>query len=80
MRLQADISKKNYQRLINQAVPVIIEGPLHETDLLLSGRTATMAPDVDGCVLINKGQGSVGEIASVLIREAHPYDLIGEIV
>jgi len=80
MRLQSDISNKNHQRLINQAVPVIIEGPLHETDLLLSGRTATMAPDVDGCVLINKGQGSVGEIASVLIREAHPYDLIGEIV
>jgi ribosomal protein S12 methylthiotransferase len=80
MRLQADISKKNHQRLINQAVPVIIEGPLHETDLLLSGRTATMAPDVDGRVLINKGQGSVGEIARVLIREAHPYDIIGEIV
>jgi ribosomal protein S12 methylthiotransferase len=80
MRLQAVISKKNNQRLINQTVPVIIEGPLPETDLLLSGRTATMAPDVDGQVLINKGQGVVGEIAPVLIREAHPYDLVGEIV
>jgi len=80
MRLQADISKKNNQRLINRTVPVIIEGPLPETDLLLSGRTATMAPDVDGRVLINKGQGAVGEIARVLIREAHPYDLVGEIV
>ena len=80
MRLQADISKKNNQRLINRTVPVIIEGPLPETDLLLSGRTATMAPDIDGRVLINKGQGAVGEIARVLIREAHPYDLVGEIV
>jgi len=80
MRLQADISKKNNQRLINRTLPVIIEGPLPETGLLLSGRTTTMAPDVDGRVLINKGQGVVGEIARVLIREAHPYDLVGEIV
>jgi ribosomal protein S12 methylthiotransferase len=39
-----------------------------------------MAPDVDGRVLINKGQGAAGEIVRVLIREAHPYDLVGEIV
>ena len=80
MRLQAGISKKNNQRLVNQAVPVLIEGLFPETDLLLSGRTATMAPDVDGRVLINKGQGVVGEITPVLIKEAHAYDLVGEIV
>jgi ribosomal protein S12 methylthiotransferase len=39
-----------------------------------------MAPDVDGQVLINKGQGAVGDMVSVLIKEAHAYDLIGEIV
>jgi ribosomal protein S12 methylthiotransferase len=79
MRLQANISKKNNQRLVNKTVPVLIEGLSPETDLLLSGRTATMAPDVDGRVLINKGQGVVGEITPVLIKEAHSYDLIGEI-
>lgn len=79
MRLQANISKKNNQRLVNKTVPVLIEGLSPETDLLLSGRTATMAPDVDGRVLINKGQGVVGEITPVLIKEAHSYDLVGEI-
>jgi ribosomal protein S12 methylthiotransferase len=79
MRLQANISKKNNQRLVNKTVPVLIEGLSPETDLLLSGRTATMAPDVDGRVLINKGQGVVGEITPVLIKEAHAYDLVGEI-
>ncbi len=79
MRLQANISKKNNQRLVNKTVPVLIEGLSPETDLLLIGRTATMAPDVDGRVLINKGQGVVGEITPVLIKEAHAYDLVGEI-
>ena len=39
-----------------------------------------MAPEVDGQVLINKGQGRVGEFLEVRITEAHAYDLVGEIV
>ena len=50
-----------------------------ETDLLLTGRTTTMAPDVDGQVLINEGSATVGEIVPVRITEAHPYDLVGGI-
>ena len=80
MRLQAEISKKKNQRMVGHKVPVLIEGVNQETDLLLKGRTATMAPDVDGQVLINKGQGAVGDMVSVLIEEAHAYDLIGEII
>jgi ribosomal protein S12 methylthiotransferase len=38
-----------------------------------------MAPDVDGQVLINKGEGRVGEILPVRITESHAYDLVGEI-
>jgi ribosomal protein S12 methylthiotransferase len=66
--------------LINQITPVLIEGASSETDLLLRGRISTMAPDVDGQVLINKGHGMVGEITPVLIKEAHAYDLVGEII
>lgn len=80
MSLQKDISNKNNLKLINKTVPVLIEGVSPETDLLLTGRTPWMAPDVDGRVLINEGNGKVGEIMQVLIREAHPYDLIGEII
>jgi ribosomal protein S12 methylthiotransferase len=79
MTLQADISKKINQRMVGYTVPVLVEGPSHETDLLLKGRTATMAPDVDAQVLINKGKGVQGEIMPVLIRQAHAYDLVGEI-
>ena len=80
MDLQAGISKEKNQRLVGQVVPVLIEGVTQEADSLLKGRTATMAPEVDSQVLINKGQGVAGEMAAVFIKEARTYDLIGEIV
>lgn len=80
MSLQAEISKERNQRMVGDTIQVLIEGFSPETDLLLKGRTATMAPDVDGHVLINKGHGEVGEIVRVLITEAHTYDLVGEII
>jgi ribosomal protein S12 methylthiotransferase len=80
MELQAGISKEKNRMMIGKTVTVLNEGVSEETDLLLAGRTQGMAPEVDGQVLINKGQGRVGEFAEVRITEAHTYDLIGEIV
>jgi ribosomal protein S12 methylthiotransferase len=80
MGLQAEISLKNHRKMIGKVVPVLIEGPSEETDLLLKGRTAAMAPDVDAQVLINKGEGILGEIMRVKIRRAYAYDLVGEII
>ena len=80
MRLQAEISRRKNQGMVGQRVSVLVEGASPETDLLLKGRTATMAPDVDGQVLINRGEAVIGEIAPVRITEAHTYDLVGEIV
>ncbi|NLA74734.1 MAG: 30S ribosomal protein S12 methylthiotransferase RimO [Deltaproteobacteria bacterium] len=80
MRLQSRISLKKNRGMVNKIIPVLVEGLSKETDLLLSGRSIRMAPDVDTQVLINSGEGLVGEIQDVLITEAHPYDLVGEIV
>jgi len=79
MEIQAEISKELNQGLIGNTLPVLVEGLCQDTDLLLTGRIATMAPDVDGQVLINKGSGIVGEIVPVRITEAHAYDLVGRI-
>ena len=79
MELQKRISRRLNKRSVGQTVPVLVEGLSPETDLLLTGRTATMAPDVDGQVLINEGSATVGEIVPVRITEAHPYDLVGGI-
>lgn len=80
MSLQAEISRKKNQEMVNRTIPVLVEGLSPETDLLLKGRTAGMAPDVDGQVLINRGEAGIGDIVPVLIRDAHPYDLVGEIL
>lgn len=80
MGIQAEIAKKLNQRFVGNIIPTLVEGPSSETDLLLQGRSAAMAPDVDDRILINRGSGRVGEIMPVLIREAHAYDLVGEIV
>jgi len=77
---QAAVSLELNRDFVGKAVPVLMEGQCEETPLLLSGRTAAMAPDVDGRVLINKGKGVTGEIMPVRITEAHTYDLVGEIV
>ncbi|SPD75768.1 Ribosomal protein S12 methylthiotransferase RimO [uncultured Desulfobacterium sp.] len=80
LKIQSEISFELNRQMIGKTIPVMIEGPSKETDLLLTGRTAAIAPDVDGQVLINRGNGIIGEIMPVLITEAYPYDIIGEIV
>jgi ribosomal protein S12 methylthiotransferase len=79
MKIQKDIMKDLNKELVGKTLPVLVEGLSPETDLLLTGRTATMAPDIDGQVLINEGSANVGEIVPVEITDAHPYDLVGRI-
>jgi ribosomal protein S12 methylthiotransferase len=78
--LQEKVSLDYHQELVGTVQPALVEGVSGETDLLLEGRLASQAPEVDGCVFINKGFGQVGEIMDVRITEAHPYDLVGEII
>jgi ribosomal protein S12 methylthiotransferase len=80
MNLQHGISAELNADLKGKKIPVLVEGPSDETDLLLKGRTARMAPDIDGQVLINKGTGVLGEIMSVQVTETYPYDIVGEII
>jgi ribosomal protein S12 methylthiotransferase len=80
MAIQAEISRQKNRDKVGRVLPVLIEGESPETPLLLTGRTAGMAPEVDGRVLINKGCARVGDIVDVRIGEAHTYDLVGEIL
>jgi len=80
MEMQSGISLVRNQAMVGRVEKVLVEGWSRETDLLLEGRTRFQAPEIDGCVYINAGVGNPGEIVDVLITEAHPYDLVGEIV
>lgn len=80
MALQAEVALATQQALVGRIVPVLVEGFSPETDLLLSGRTPGMAPEVDGQVLINDGRADVGAILPVRITEAFAHDLVGAVV
>lgn len=79
MSLQSRIARKKKEQLLQTVLPVLVSGVSPETPFLLEGRTAGMAPEVDGRVFINKGTAEPGEIVPVKIQEAYSYDLIGEI-
>jgi ribosomal protein S12 methylthiotransferase len=75
LELQREISRRKLGRLIGRTLPVLIEGPHPETDLLLAGRLPTQAPEVDGSVIITAGRAEEGQIHTVRITQAHDYDL-----
>lgn len=78
--LQGKISRKKLRRLKGTVQEVLVEGYSDETDLLLQGRLAGQAPEVDGKVLINAGWGEIGQIQPVKISKTYTYDVLGEIV
>jgi len=80
MEVQQEISFELNREKVGRTVPVLVDGESAETDLLLEGRMATQAFEVDGVVLINDGQCAAGEQVQVELTEAHPYDLVGRVV
>jgi ribosomal protein S12 methylthiotransferase len=82
MKLQASVSRDRLQKLVGTEVEVMIEGLSAESELLLRGRTARQAPDVDGQVyIINAPPGvRVGEFRRLRVQQAADYDLVGELV
>ena len=80
MALQKERSAAINAGYIGQELEVLVEGESAETELLLAGRSKFQAHEIDGCVYINDGQASPGDIKKVLITASHPYDLVGEII
>jgi ribosomal protein S12 methylthiotransferase len=78
MRVQATISRRKNKGTIGQVVPVLVEGAGAEGGGWGAGRAASMAPEVDGQVLIRGGDAEVGRIVPVRITGAGTYDLVGE--
>lgn len=78
--LQAKISRQKLKLRQGTVADVLVEGLCDETDLLLQGRLAGQAPEVDGKVLITAGQGEIGTLQPVKILKTYTYDLVGELV
>jgi ribosomal protein S12 methylthiotransferase len=84
MQIQRQISKKKKKALLGERFDLLLEGTSDETDLLLEGRTAMHAPEIDGKVFVNEfpeGEPPLaGQFYRCEITEAHDYDLVARIL
>ena len=84
MQIQKGISKRRKKALRGKEFDVLLEGPSEESDLLLEGRTAMHAPEIDGKLYIAdvpEGLAPIpGEFYRCQITETHDYDLVARIV
>jgi len=82
MAIQRKISKERNRALIGHELPVLVEGPSEETELLWAARLASQAPDIDGTCYVNDDGGypiRPGEFRKLRVTEAHDYDVVGAI-
>ena len=82
MALQRKISRRNLRRMVGKSLPVLVEGPSEETDLLYQGRSERQAPGIDGCILINDFEGPEpqrGDFRWATITEVGDYDLVARL-
>lgn len=84
MQIQRAISKRRKKALVGKEFDLLLEGPSGESDLLLEGRTAMHAPEIDGKVFVNDVPEGMeprsGEFYRCRITEAHDYDLVATII
>ncbi len=79
MGLQKRLVKARQKRRIGERTRLLIDGPASEHELILKGRLATQAPDIDASVYLTEcdpSQFSPGEFTDVEIVGARDYDLI----
>ncbi len=83
LALQRKISRARKRGLVGRTLPVLVEGPSSETDLLWEGRLETQAREIDGKTYINDIEGAAprpGEIRMARITASYDYDLTGTLL
>ncbi|HEV8345044.1 MAG TPA: 30S ribosomal protein S12 methylthiotransferase RimO [Vicinamibacterales bacterium] len=79
MSLQKKLVGRRLQKRVGERVRILIEGPSSDHDLVLRGRLATQAPDIDASVFLTECDPSAyrpGDFADVEIVAARDYDLV----
>src|SRR5712672_625405 len=84
MSIQKKISRTKKKAFVGHEVDLLLMGPSEESDLLLEGRTAMHAPEIDGKVFVNDYPEEMipqkGQFYRCEITEAHDYDLVARII
>jgi ribosomal protein S12 methylthiotransferase len=79
MSLQKRIVQRRLARRIGERVEVLVDGPSPEHDLVLQGRLAGQAPEIDPVVFLTDGDPETmqpGDVVVGRIVEAKGYDLV----
>ena len=79
MSLQKRVVKRRQNSRIGQRERILIDGPSGDHDLVLRGRLASQAPEIDGAVFLTECDPSSyrpGDFVEVEIAGARDYDLI----
>jgi ribosomal protein S12 methylthiotransferase len=79
LRVQRSISKQKNRALIGRELEVLVEGPSEESELVMVGRHAGQAPEIDGATFLSGGLCRPGELRRVVVTQASDYDLVGEL-
>jgi ribosomal protein S12 methylthiotransferase len=80
MGIQRKIAREKNKALIGRELDVLVEGPSEEHELVMKGRHAGQAPDIDGSVYLSEGEAFAGEMRRVRIAQASDFDLVGELL
>jgi ribosomal protein S12 methylthiotransferase len=80
MRLQERIARERLRKLQGHRAVVLVEGASEESELLLQGRLASQAPEVDGRVLIASGTAAAGDLVEVRVRKTYAFEVVGDVV
>jgi ribosomal protein S12 methylthiotransferase len=79
MRAQKRLVSSRHRRRLGEKARLVVDGPASEHELVLKGRLATQAPDIDAAVYLTEcdpSQFRSGEFIDVEIVGAREYDLI----
>lgn len=88
MAIQKKISARKLRKRVGRRLPVMLEGPSKDTDLVWEARLEGMAPDIDGKVYVTEFEGVTdpaelpppGTPATIAVTESNDYDLIGRVI
>ena len=76
--LQRGISLKKNQAQVGRDLRVLVEGASEESELVMIGRHAGQAPEVDGVVYLSHGPVQPGTFCTAHVVSATDYDLLAE--
>jgi ribosomal protein S12 methylthiotransferase len=79
MSLQKRLIRRRQRGRIGERARVLIDGPSRDHALVLKGRLASQAPDIDSVVYLTECDPSryrAGDFAEVEIVDSRDYDLV----